>query len=116
MKFSSVRLFLRGVSDIALRTRLSDFSLNSDHVFGLDAVQAARLDALFTANPDLRLKLASTLGSAFGGPDYYFFGNLGRSTPPNPVPEPATILLLGTGLAGAAASARRRRRNATKED
>ena len=80
----------------------------SDHVFGLDATQAARLQALYLANPDLRLGLESTLGSAFGGPDQYFFGSLGN--PSAPVPEPATMILLGTGLAGTAASIRRRRR------
>lgn len=81
----------------------------SDHVFGLDAIQAARLQALILANPDLRLGLESTLGSAFGGPDQYFFGSLGN--PAAPVPEPATMILLGTGLAGTAASIRRRRRS-----
>jgi hypothetical protein len=35
-------------------------------------------------------------------------------TPETPIPEPATMILLGTGLAGVAARARKRR-NATKE-
>lgn len=80
----------------------------SDHVFGLDSVQAARLQALIDANPDLRLGLAATLGSTFGGPDQFFFGSLNR--PSQPVPEPATMLLFGTGVVGLAARLRRRRK------
>ncbi|HYP02276.1 MAG TPA: PEP-CTERM sorting domain-containing protein [Pyrinomonadaceae bacterium] len=35
---------------------------------------------------------------------------------PEPIPEPATMILLGTGLAGAAASIRRKRRNANNAE
>ncbi|HVF56155.1 MAG TPA: PEP-CTERM sorting domain-containing protein [Pyrinomonadaceae bacterium] len=83
----------------------------ADHVFGLDSVQAAQLQALINSNSDLRLGLAATLGSAFGGPDHFFFGNISPNVvPPNPVPEPATLLLLGTGMAGIAAKIRKRRK------
>lgn len=48
----------------------------SDHVFGLDSAQAAALQALILANPDLRLGLTSTLANASGGFERYFFGSL----------------------------------------
>ena len=80
----------------------------SDQVFGLDSIQAAQLQALIDAHPDLRLGLSATLGSAAGGPDQFFFGSLGNA---QAVPEPATLLLFGTGMAGIAAKLRKRRKD-----
>ena len=78
----------------------------SDQVFGLSATEAAQLQALINAHPDLRLGLSATLGSTAGGPDQFFFGSLGAQA----VPEPAALLLFGTGMAGIAAGLRRRRK------
>lgn len=85
----------------------------SDHVFALDSVQAARLQALFAAHPDLRLGLEATLGSAFGGPDQFFFGSIGRQAS-QPIPEPTTLFLLGTGMVGVATKVRRRLKSSKK--
>jgi hypothetical protein len=84
---------------------------HSDYAYGLDAAAAARLQAAIAANPNLRLGLAATVTGVEGGPESFFIGSA-----PAGVPEPATMFLLGTGLAGAAASIRRRRKTAQNSE
>jgi hypothetical protein len=79
----------------------------SDYALSFDAEASARLQAAIAANPNLRLGLEASLSNVNGGPERFKFG-----AEAGPVPEPATMVLLGTGLAGIAGAVRRRRKAA----
>ncbi len=80
----------------------------ADYVFGLTPDAVARLQAALAADPNLHLGLFANISDVQGGPER--FGFTGANNPTAPVPEPATMLLLGTGLAGVAAKLRKRRK------
>jgi hypothetical protein len=84
---------------------------NSDYLLalGLDAEAAARLQAAFAADSNIRLGLEATLSNVNGGPERFRWS---AECEPTHTPEPATMVLLGTGLASVAGAARRRRRKA----
>jgi len=76
---------------------------SSGYLFTLDAAAQAALNNFFLTCPTCHLGLtASITGSDDGAEDF----NIVRSD--TAVPEPASMLLLGTGLLGVAGAARRR--------
>jgi len=75
----------------------------SDYQFGLDSAAVGRLEAALLLDPNLRLGLSGTLSDVGGGPERFRFNAV------TAVPEPATLLLFGSGLAGIGAKLRQRR-------
>lgn len=87
---------------------------SSGAVFRLDDAQSIQANLLGAfSDPTNRIGVAGLAGDAQSGPDTFFgilsLRDLPPPTPDPVVPEPGSMMLLGSGLCGLAAAVRRRR-------
>lgn len=78
------------------------------YLFILDPTAAAAVAGYFATCPDCRVGLFADITGVGDGAENFYLHPTEAPSPPGQVPEPASMLLLGSGLVGLAAGVRRR--------